>query len=400
MSVEENLQRISDALVGVEHTKPIVKKYAKLEIVLADLLKISPRDIYGVWVSKAANQSVRATQSDRGQTAKLLVSIFKRTGHDEHAIRRAARKYAEKHNQPLLLIQEQTSGELPWLPIGAILPEPNEEALKIVTSLRDELDLEDIVTVPVPDLVHSSIPRDHLTLLESIRSAGVDAAELGRALSGRSDISEILSVLLSTKSGLTAAEVAIVARRRDLVSELKELAKTPGTTETQMHKAIGKNYWLFGGRYSGVADRRHITILDQYDIPLICADGSLHLIELKGPDIKDLVYKHRSHMIAGTDIHEAASQSMNYLRALDEQGATLETQYRNELGVQYDLRRARATVVIGHQDHAVSEELSRRQVDHAIRSYNAHLSRVEVLTYADLLDSAERALNFDVEMDS
>jgi predicted double-glycine peptidase len=32
-----------------------------------------------------------------------------------------------------------------------------------------------------------------------------------------------------------------------------------------------------------------------------------------------------------------------------------------------------------------------------IRSYNAHLSRVEVRTYKDLIDSAERALNFENE---
>ena len=32
-----------------------------------------------------------------------------------------------------------------------------------------------------------------------------------------------------------------------------------------------------------------------------------------------------------------------------------------------------------------------------MRTYNSHLSRVEVITYDDLLDTAERALRFEEE---
>jgi hypothetical protein len=35
------------------------------------------------------------------------------------------------------------------------------------------------------------------------------------------------------------------------------------------------------------------------------------------------------------------------------------------------------------------------KVDQTIRSYNARLSRVNILTYADLLDSADRSLRFE-----
>jgi hypothetical protein len=52
--------------------------------------------------------------------------------------------------------------------------------------------------------------------------------------------------------------------------------------------------------------------------------------------------------------------------------------------------------VIGHQDRARPAGVTREQVDQTIRSYNAHLSRVQVLTYDDLLDSAERALTFEL----
>ena len=84
---------------------------------------------------------------------------------------------------------------------------------------------------------------------------------------------------------------------------------------------------------------------------------------------------------------------MNYLRTLDENGATLETTYRKEFGVDYDMRRAFATVVIGHPIHVTGVDA--HVVDQTLRSYNSHLSRVEVITYATLLDTAERALVFE-----
>jgi len=152
-------------------------------------------------------------------------------------------------------------------------------------------------------------------------------------------------------------------------------------------------HWLFGGRYVGVADRRNLAPLDQHDIPLLGADGTLHIVELKGPNIPRLVRRYRNHYIVGTEVHEATSQAINYLRTLDETGAVLTTTYRNEYGIEYDMRRIFATVVIGHPAHAVGADA--RTVEQTLRSYNSHLSRVEVITYATLLDAADRALAFE-----
>jgi hypothetical protein len=178
------------------------------------------------------------------------------------------------------------------------------------------------------------------------------------------------------------------------------MAATPGTTETDMQRAIGDKYWLFGGRYVGMAPRRRFTFLDEFDIPLLCADGSLHIVELKGPCITGLVTEHRSHYIVGKDVHEAVSQTVNYLRALDDQRTALQLELTEELGFEVDLRRVHSSVVIGHPVHARlrdGRQPSRIQVDRAIRAYNSHLSRIEVLTYQDLLDAAERTLIFEEE---
>ncbi|MEV5144403.1 Shedu anti-phage system protein SduA domain-containing protein [Streptomyces sp. NPDC052727] len=233
------------------------------------------------------------------------------------------------------------------------------------------------------------------SILSILEATGIDAAELGRALAERGDVSAVVSGLASTPAGLAATEAAVIAQRRQVVAHLKRLAETPGTNETQMQSSIGDNYWLFGGKYTGMANRRDMTYLDQHDIPLICSDGSLHIVELKGPNIPRLVKRHRNHWIVGNDVHEAVGQAQNYLRALDEQGLNLQATYENELGVRYDMRRAKATVLIGHPDHVNAPLATRRSIDQAIRTYNSHLTRVEVLTYADLLESAERALTFE-----
>jgi hypothetical protein len=149
-------------------------------------------------------------------------------------------------------------------------------------------------------------------------------------------------------------------------------------------------------RVAIAARRRNLVPLDQHDIPLISADGSLHIVELKGPDVA-LVRRHRNHYIVTNEIHEAVSQCLNYLRGLDEMGASLRTQYRDELNIDIDFRRARGTVVIGHPDVRVGDA-TRSQIDQAIRSYNAHLARIQVVTYTDLLEGADRALRFEVEV--
>jgi predicted component of type VI protein secretion system len=58
--------------------------------------------------------------------------------------------------------------------------------------------------------------------------------------------------------------------------------------------------------------------------------------------------------------------------------------------------------VIGHPTHVRatgkdSKVVHERIIQQTIRSYNAHLSRIEVMTYKDLADTAERALTFEDE---
>jgi hypothetical protein len=256
------------------------------------------------------------------------------------------------------------------------------------------------VSEPCPEMGFSPFVAALAQRIEAIkqtrRRSGLDAVKFGEMLAQRDDLHQVMSGLTSTPAGLSAAESAVIRQRRQVISNLHELALNPGVDEPKLHAEIGDRYWLFGGQYVGVADRRTLVPLDEYDIPLVCADGSLQLVELKRPDSK-LVRKHRNHLIPSNEVHEAVSQCQNYLRSLDEMGASLRTLHHNELGLDYDYRRARGTVVIGHQDRVQLPGVTREQIDQCIRSYNADRSRVQVVTYADLLDAAVRALKFDAE---
>jgi Shedu protein SduA, C-terminal/Restriction endonuclease XhoI len=223
------------------------------------------------------------------------------------------------------------------------------------------------------------------------------AADLGRLLS-LGNVAGVIAGITSNPAGLSAAEAARIARRRAIVRRLQELAVQPTTSETVIHRAIDDHYWLFGGQYVGIAPRRDFALLDQHDFPLLCADGSLHIVELKGPQCP-LVRRHRNHFIVANEVHEATSQCLNYLRSLDEQGPMLQSTYRNELGIEVDFRRARGSVIIGHPEYGQPAGVTRTHVEQTIRSYNAHLARIQVLTYADLFDAADRALRFDAHSD-
>ncbi|MEV7548477.1 Shedu anti-phage system protein SduA domain-containing protein [Amycolatopsis sp. NPDC089917] len=231
------------------------------------------------------------------------------------------------------------------------------------------------------------------TLLMMLERGEVDPTQLVTALQRTGDLEQLARAIAATNAGISAVREATLTHRRQLVAELQQLVRQPTTTETDLQRKIEDAYWLFGGRYVGVASRRNLVPLDQHDIPLLSADGTLHIVELKGPVIPKLVHPWRNHHIVGNDVHEATSQAMNYLRGLDETGATLTTAHLYDQGVNYDLRRVHATVVIGHPDHL--EAIDERVVNQTIRSYNAHLSRVEVITYKDLFDVAERALTFE-----
>ena len=222
-------------------------------------------------------------------------------------------------------------------------------------------------------------------VIEELEGGDIDrglVAKLARALASMPGSAEVLADL--DEAALLASVIDRV-RQRAVVGRLREAVEDPRSTETQLQKLIQNEAWLFGGRYVRAANRRTFVAGEQLDIPLIRSDGALHVVELKQANIPQLVKGHRGHHVVGTHVNDAVGQALNYLRSLDQ----LRSHILTEFGV--DALRASATVVIGHPMF-VQGDIDEGEIVKTIRTYNSHLSRVEVITYADLVDGAERSL--------
>ncbi|MGW5599499.1 Shedu anti-phage system protein SduA domain-containing protein [Streptomyces rochei] len=204
----------------------------------------------------------------------------------------------------------------------------------------------------------------------------------------------IAPTLDPTEKHHRSAQLEVIRRRRELLQKLREVVSERSTPEAVVQRLIESNHWIFGGEYTGTSKRRDLFPRDQHDILLVRADQSVHVVELKKPGAP-LVRRYRGSLIMSNEVHEAVSQCKNYIQKMDDSGATLQTIYRTEDSLEYDFLRARGTVVIGNPDHVEVPGVTRQMVTHAIRSYNADQGRVQVLTYLNLIESAEEALRFD-----
>jgi hypothetical protein len=386
-------------LLDKDHSAPSSNKYPEATDFVSTLIDIPSNRVYITYIGKAANFGVRILQSMAAVRASVIICLIKLRTEDE-ATHRAARKFAAWTGKPLFLLQTASDGSKKWEVMGGYYPGVDPQSRDLMGKLNCAF------PGPTAEPIEMSPQHAATEALSYFQRIGLTGAGIGSTLSEWHGMQSLFSVAASSSdAGLSAAEVAIVSKRRDLIAELKELINNPDTNERALHKKIADNYWIFGGRYTGVADRKSLIPMDEYDIPLFCADGSLHIVELKGSCITDLVRRHRKHLIVGPGIHKATGQAANYIRQLDEGGATMETLYKKS-GIDYDFRRARATVVIGNPDFVTipADEkqnlgaVDRPMIDQTIRTYNSLINRVEVTTWNDLLDAADRSLRFEEEI--
>lgn len=174
------------------------------------------------------------------------------------------------------------------------------------------------------------------------------------------------------------------ARYQADIDALRAAVADPDSREADLQKLVERMPWLFGGQFLSETGRRGLTTKDQLDISLLRPDGTLHGVELKKANIKGLIEPEHSHFRLGLEATKAVSQAMNYLCALDEDRHRILAEHA------IDTRRASITVVIGSLAF-VKNGISARQVAETIRIHNSHVPRIQVTTYDQLIDDAQRA---------
>jgi len=99
---------------------------------------------------------------------------------------------------------------------------------------------------------------------------------------------------------------------------------------------------------------------------------------------RPLVKRHRGGWVVASAVNDAVSQAIAYLVGLDENRLSI----RAEVGV--ETRRASAIVLIGHP--GAQADVPEEEIYETLRTLNTHLARVEVLTYKELVENAERSI--------
>jgi hypothetical protein len=197
---------------------------------------------------------------------------------------------------------------------------------------------------------------------------------------------EAVALLAADTEGQMVLRAAELQRRAAGLEVLRKVVEHTAASEHALQRALQGQHWIFGGRFVGEAAHRRLVPGDEVDIPLIRGDGALHIVELKRAASLDgpLVKRHRGSWVPTAQVHDAVGQAVNYLVGLDENRHRL----REELGI--ETRRASAIVLIGHP--SVQPSIPEESINEALRTFNTHVNRVEVLTYKELVDNAERSL--------
>jgi hypothetical protein len=163
---------------------------------------------------------------------------------------------------------------------------------------------------------------------------------------------------------------------------MRSLIDLDGVSEPQIQDHLKNNPWMFGSEYSELLDRRVWTRDDKLDFMLRrTVDDFLEIIEIKTPFKEALLLYDRSHdsYYPSAKLSLVIGQVMRYIEELDRnRNAIISTDRCDSLKV-------RARVIIGRDGN------EKHQV--ALRNLNAHLHRIEIITFDQLVRIAKRVIS-------
>ena len=200
---------------------------------------------------------------------------------------------------------------------------------------------------------------------------------------GRVGTDQLVAVLQSSpveviQNLATAARLIEYQRALD---EFKQLVGDCCDNETTIQKHLEANPWLFGSEYSMLLDRRKWTRDHSLDFMLRrTTDGYLEIIEIKTPFSDPVLRYDRSHdsYYPSAKLSLVQGQVYRYISEVKRKRDSIRAEDKE------DPLEIRARVVIGKDGN--------EQHQHALRSHNAQLHSIEVLTFDQLVRIGERTL--------
>lgn len=200
---------------------------------------------------------------------------------------------------------------------------------------------------------------------------------------------EMLSALLTRASEdpklfAEAAAALNLATYRQAVEALEALISANDVRESEFQELLTENPWMFGSEYSELLDRRNFTRDEEQDFVLRrTSDGFIEVVEIKTTlGGQGLFNYDRSHdcYYPRSEISRVIGQVQHYLEQLDADRPNIVMRDKE------DTLKIRAKVIIGRDGN--ERECT------ALRRFNGHLHRIEIITFDQLLAIARRVLNY------
>ncbi|MGC1276238.1 MAG: Shedu anti-phage system protein SduA domain-containing protein [Planctomycetaceae bacterium] len=180
----------------------------------------------------------------------------------------------------------------------------------------------------------------------------------------------------------TAAALNLAAYT-DAVAELKRLIEG-NALEGEFQRLLTRHPWMFGSEYSELLDRRQWTRDEKQDFVVRrTTDGYIELIEIKRPLGGKKLFNHdRDHdsYYAGAELSEVVGQVQKYVEILDQDHDRIVANDSE------DTTKIRAKVIIGRDGDKAQQA--------ALRRFNGHLFRIEVITFDQLRKITENVLSY------
>lgn len=191
--------------------------------------------------------------------------------------------------------------------------------------------------------------------------------------------------LFEETSGPTLQHIAAASRMVEYTAaydEMRQLVDDPSTDEFKFQKHLESNPWMFGSEYSELLPRRTWTRDDNLDFMLRrTVDGYLEIVEIKTAFTKKLFLHDDSHdsYYPSSQLSPVLGQVMRYIEEVERNRDSIIASDED------DTLKIRARVIVGRDGS--------KEHQAALRNFNAHLHRIEIITFDQLLKIAERVLS-------
>lgn len=228
------------------------------------------------------------------------------------------------------------------------------------------------------------VPRSGWTAVSSEDKELLESMELNR---------EFIQKVLTTFHTQEAQDLLVAAKKDDvnnLVAAVKQARNKKAlieinslvegdVAENRLQQWIRENDWVFGIEYTRRFETTRIGLHSDTDLLVESLDGFADLIELKQASAELLRYdgSHNCYY-PSADLSQVIGQTIHYIRVMEDNRYLLMSE--DDMNV----LKPRAKVVIGRSSKLNDNEKS------ALRTLNDTLHNIEILTYDEIKQRAER----------